>query len=684
MSTSSFNVLLSDRTPKAIKSKNSSKVQPATASKAPPSLTNNNNNNNNNASKESVSYNVLSDRTANNIKSPPSLGFLLSSPNTLLVSERTASTKLPSSNKASPLSNCNSNNDNNKVSIANKAPVTNKTTYKVNVLIPGMIHTGTTEYDTTSTRPNTSSAHEEASTAIIPIPGTIHTTKYGATENHVTGKWKFSLTRSKISLAHEEASTAIPEFLSTRSKISNTHESSQTGSKIVIPNVSKSSELSSTRSKISFAQEEASSRTPVTSRTTCKVNEVTHTMKSKIPGMIHTGTTKYAATENHVAEIPSTRSNILVTHESSQTGSIIVIPNVSKSSEFLSMRSKVSYAHEEASTAILEFSSMRPYISVTHEEASPATSKVLQSSKLSSTRPNISVAHEEVGIKVLKSCESSQTGSTILITHEETLELSSARPHISIAHGSNYKGNIDKYTTTENQASLNDKLRSKISITHEQPVLKIICRDKPPTVKFKINMVLNEGMNTKYTTAMEPSSYAPTPIINDNPVNNKSFRSQYLKTVLKITSKNNNNNGTFNNMLPLLLYQIIPIHHSIEYLQPEPEPPPLNSDILLFLFLFIGKTTKQKVVSFISELLYYFNNIHSLSLTLKNFNSKTLSYINIKTALTHHTWSSSSFSAPLTESKFLQIHTNQTLLTHTKTNIHLFIPEFRFCKCGEV
>jgi hypothetical protein len=38
------------------------------------------------------------------------------------------------------------------------------------------------------------------------------------------------------------------------------------------------------------------STAPVTSRTTRKVNVV----ESKIPGTIHAGTTKYAATENHI------------------------------------------------------------------------------------------------------------------------------------------------------------------------------------------------------------------------------------------------------------------------------------------------------------------------------------------------------------------------------------------------
>jgi hypothetical protein len=45
---------------------------------------------------------------------------------------------------------------------------------------------------------------------------------------------------------------------------------------------------------------------------------------------------------------------------------------------------------------------------------------------------------------------------------------------------------------------------------------------------------------------------------------------------------------TFNGIQPsLLLYQFIPIHPFIEYLQPEPEPPPLNSYFIYFI-LFIG------------------------------------------------------------------------------------------------
>jgi hypothetical protein len=190
-----------------------------------------------------------------------------------------------------------------------------------------------------------------------------------------------------------------------------------------------------------------------------------------------------------------------------------------------------------------------------------------------------------------------------------------------------YTGNIDKYTTTENQSSLNNKPRTKILSTHE-------IRDKPPTVKFKINMVLDEIMNTKYAIATEQSS---NHVIKDNH-GNKSFYSQYLQAVLKITNNNgnsNNYNGTFNIMMPLLLYQIIQIHPFIEYLQPEPEPAPLNSCfIFIFLLLFIG-TTRQKVVSFILSLLYYLNNMNSLTLTLiTNHSSETLSYINIKTVLT--------------------------------------------------
>jgi hypothetical protein len=173
-----------------------------------------------------------------------------------------------------------------------------------------------------------------------------------------------------------------------------------------------------------------------------------------------------------------------------------------------------------ATTATTKYdaTSTRPNISVAHEEASAATPKVLTSSELSSTRPYISVTHEE---------------ASTVISYDvlKSPQLSSARSKISNAHES-------KYT----------------------------------------------GMNTKYAvTATEQSSYVPNPISNDNPINNnKSFCLQYLQTVLKITN-NNNKHDTFNNIqLSLLLYQFIPTHPFIEYLQPEHEPPPLNSYFFIF------------------------------------------------------------------------------------------------------
>jgi hypothetical protein len=458
---------LSDQTPKAIKSKvQSTNVRDLNFDRDNPSSSV--------LSLSSYNDTKLQQQSSNDINLQPSLNKnvnVSSIKSPLLVSERTASITLQPllncnnnndnnndtvSITLQPLSNCNNkNNYNNKVSIINKAPATGM---KSKFLRTN--HTGTT--------------------------------KYAATDNHVTGKptvlkpWKFSSTRLKISLAHEEASTAIPEFLSTRSKISNTHESSRTGSKIVIPNVSKSSKFSST----SFAHEEASSRTPVTSRTTCKVNEVTHTMISKIPEMIHTGTTKYAAT---------------VKHGSMGTDKGII---------------KVKCA--TTATTKYDATSTQSNISVAHEEASTATPKVLTSSELSSARPKISITHEEASTAISNDVLKSPA-------------LSSARSKISNAHES-------KYT----------------------------------------------GMNTKYAiTATEQSSYVPNPISNDNPVNNnKIFCSQYLQTVLKITN-NNNKHDTFNNIqLSLLLYQFIPTHPFIEYLQPEPEPPPLNSYLILFLFFY--------------------------------------------------------------------------------------------------
>ncbi|OEU12140.1 chitinase-like protein [Fragilariopsis cylindrus CCMP1102] len=378
-----------------------------------------------------------------------------------------------------------------------------------------------------------------------------------------------------------------------------------------------------------------------TSRTTRKANVV-----ESIPGMIHTGTstTEYNATDIHV-EMPSTRSNISIAHETRVDIYESLIDKYTTTENQSSLnnkpRSKILITHENLThfhtPQVIKYTedpSMRPNISISHEGThSKYAATENHVTKTRSTLSKISLAHEEA--TVVPKCSS--TRSRTSIAHEETCKTSTGKPKVS-------------------------ELRSKILITHE-------IRGKPHTIKYKINMVLNEGIDTMQATSMEQSS---TLIVN-----NSSFCSQYLQSVLKITNKdtnnNNNNNGAINIIMPLLLHPIRPIHPFIEYLQPEPEPPPLNSYFLLFLFLFIGKT-KQKVVLFIFK-----------SLTLiKHNNSETLSYINMKTVLTQHVWSSSSFSAPLTASKFLQIHINHTLLTHTKTNILLFIPEFRFCKCGEV
>jgi hypothetical protein len=89
------------------------------------------------------------------------------------------------------LNHNNNNSNNSKVLIITTAPNTSRTpvitgkTAKMESKIPGTIHTGTTKYNATSTRQDLSIPHEEASTA-IPIPGTIHTTKYDETENHIT------------------------------------------------------------------------------------------------------------------------------------------------------------------------------------------------------------------------------------------------------------------------------------------------------------------------------------------------------------------------------------------------------------------------------------------------------------------------------------------------------------------
>jgi hypothetical protein len=85
---------------------------------------------------------------------------------------------------------------------------------------------------------------------------------------------------------------------------------------------------------------------------------------------------------------------------------------------------------------------------------------------------------------------------------------------------------------------------------------------------------------------------------------------------------------------------------------------------ILFYFYSLKDNKMQLVMAFILSLLYYLNNMHSLTLTLiKKTLTRKLCYINIKT-MTHPTWSSSHPFCPLTESKFHRF-INQTL-THTK------------------
>ncbi|OEU13213.1 hypothetical protein FRACYDRAFT_241548 [Fragilariopsis cylindrus CCMP1102] len=299
-----------------------------------------------------ASYNVFSDRTPNNIrppsssnnivtdtritsKSPPlqpinpqsmELPSLSSIKSLQPLSNNHYSNKVQQTTASSPLSTINNsnNNSNNKASIRNKAllvvimnennknvtitttvpvttrtsrtPVTDGITRKVNeIKILGMIHT--TKYDATSTRPNISIAHEERHQETR--------SKYAATENRVTEKWKFSSPRSKISIAHEEASTAIPKFSSTKSRTSIAHE--ETSSKYATTE-NLVTKTPSTGSKISIAHEEASTAIP---------------------------------------KFSSTRQHISIAHEEA-------IPYVLKSSKSSSMRPRTSMVHEEASTATMK------------------------------------------------------------------------------------------------------------------------------------------------------------------------------------------------------------------------------------------------------------------------------------------------------------------------------------------
>jgi hypothetical protein len=663
--------LLSDRTPKAIQSKmeginnsdiNFNRDNPSSllSNVLVPS-----------SELKLISYNVSSDRTPNNTKARS----LSSSNDTkLLLSTLTSKILSPSSNALSPpLIDPNANFDRDNPISSNNQPLSTQVANDNNIplvsynLLPDRTPKPTKlqqqSFNDTKVQPSSNKQ-------IIQLPTASNASPL-LNNNNNNNASTASLSSNVLSLSPElpssqsikpPSSTSIEKPPLTSSQLQTPHDLVRSSNQSPLSmNNNNNNNINNNNNKVSITIE-----TPVTGRTTRKVNVV---VGSKIPGTIHI--TKYDAT--------LTPPNISITHEEARSK---YAATEIHDTETPSIRSNISIAHEEVSTASPESSSTRSKISVTHEEASNVTAiptrNVLKSSKLSSARPNISIAHE-----------------------------------------SKYTGNIDKYSKTENQSSFTNKLRSKISIAHEETSTEIPIyeatenhdtkswefsstrsnisiaheskyTENDKTTRSKISIAHESkytGMNIKYaTTATEQSSYTHTPISKDNHIdNNKSFCSHYLQTVMEITNNNNNNhNDTFyNSMLLLLLRQIIPIHPFIEYLQPEPEPPPLNSYFILFLFLFIGKT--KQVVLF-SELLYYLNNMYSLSLTLiKNNNSETLSYINnIKTVLTHHVWSSSSFSAPLTDSKFLQIHINHTLLTHTKTNILLFIPEFRFCKCGEV
>jgi hypothetical protein len=156
-----------------------------------------------------------------------------------------------------------------------------------------------------------------------------------------------------------------------------------------------------------------------------------------------------------------------------------------------------------------------------------------------------------------------------LITHENL-------PDFHLPQVIKYKENNDK-TTTENHSSLNNKPRSKISDAHE---LKYTGMNVPTPISNEDTIKNNKSFCSQYLqTGLEITS--------------KSFCSQYLQTGLEITNEVNNNNGTFNNIMQLLLHPIIPVHPSIEYCQPEPEPPPFNSYSLLSFFYSLERQIKK-------------------------------------------------------------------------------------------
>jgi hypothetical protein len=126
LSTLSFNVLLSDRTPKASKPPPASVSYKVLSDRTPNNILSSN-------VLPPLSYNVLSDRTPNNIKSPPlSIKSPLSSSERVTNSDANFDRDNPSlpaalslsspndtnssssnDNKSQPLSNCNNNNNNN-------------------------------------------------------------------------------------------------------------------------------------------------------------------------------------------------------------------------------------------------------------------------------------------------------------------------------------------------------------------------------------------------------------------------------------------------------------------------------------------------------------------------------------------------------------------------------------------
>jgi hypothetical protein len=205
--------------------------------------------------------------------------------------------------------------------------------------------------------------------------------------------------------------------------------------------------------------------------------------------------------------------------------------------------------------------STRSNISLAHETSAVSKSLI---SKYDATEKHVSTG---IPIKVLKSCESAQTGSKLLITHENLTHFHMPQvikntdcdkpriDRVTTSMGTD-KGIIKvKYATTTTTKHDTTSTRPNISVAHEEASTATSKEFKSSELSSARWNFLNAheskytGMNTKYAiTATEQSSYVPNPISNDNPINNnKSFCSQYLQTVLKITgNKNNNKHDTFN------------------------------------------------------------------------------------------------------------------------------------------